>query len=168
MIWILLHSICQITVQINIYISFATEIILSTEPRVLVSEFSTQLRHFLKFQWLFPVILIESHVNDVMNGLISSVNVVLKSVGLEFLSVIGVFLVSGPTGNQKEIEAHHTVTFNDDGDSISVDNSVSGYSQDNSMLFPLSYSQNSHCIHSFKDCINYVHEKWCSEQFTLS
>lgn len=49
-----------------------------------------------------------------MNGLISSVNV-----------------VSGPTGNQKEIEAHHTVTFNDDGDSISVDNSVSGYSQDN-------------------------------------
>lgn len=65
-----------------------------------------------------------------MNGLISSVNVVLKSVGLEFLSVIGVFLISGPTGNQ-EIEAHHTVTFNDDGDSISVDNSVSGYSQDN-------------------------------------
>lgn len=103
-----------------------------------------------------------------MIGLISSVNVVLKSVGLEFLSVIGVFLVSGPTGNQKEIEAHHTVTFNDDGDSISVDNSVSGYSQDNSMLFPLSYSQNSHCIHSFKDCINYVHEKGYSEQFTLS
>lgn len=94
-----------------------------------------------------------------MNGLISSVNVVLKSIGLEFLSDISVFLISGPTGNQKEIEAHHTVTFNDDGDSISVDNSVSGYSQDNSMLFPLSYSQNSHCIHSFKDCINYVHEK---------
>lgn len=68
-----------------------------------------------------------------MNGLISSVNVVLKSVGLEFLSDISVFLISGPTGNQKEIKAHHTVTFNDDGDSISVDNSVSGYSQDNSM-----------------------------------
>lgn len=30
------------------YISFASEIILSTEPRVLVSEFSTQLRHFFK------------------------------------------------------------------------------------------------------------------------
>lgn len=42
------YSICQITVQINIYISFASEIILSTEPRVLVFEFSTQLRHFLK------------------------------------------------------------------------------------------------------------------------
>lgn len=28
------------------YISFASEIILSTEPRVLVSEFSTQLRLF--------------------------------------------------------------------------------------------------------------------------
>lgn len=79
-----------------------------------------------------------------MIGLISTVNVVLKSVGLEFLSVISVFLISGPTGNQKEIEAHHTVTFNDDGDSISVDNSVSGYFQDDSMLFPLSYSQNSH------------------------
>lgn len=63
---------------------------------------------------------------------------VLKSVGLEFVSVIGVFLISGPTGNQKEIEAHHTVTFNDDGDSISVDNSVSGYSQDNSIFTKLS------------------------------
>lgn len=40
------HSICQITVQINIYISFASEIILSKEPRVIVSEFSTQLRLF--------------------------------------------------------------------------------------------------------------------------
>lgn len=71
------------------------------------------------------VILIESHV---INGLLSSVNVVLNRVGLEFLSVIGVFFISGPTENKKEIEAHHTVTFNDDGDSICVENSVSGCS----------------------------------------
>ncbi|XP_048778865.2 pirin-like isoform X2 [Ostrea edulis] len=31
----------------------------------------------------------------------------------------------GPSGNQKEFEAHHTVTFNDDGDSIFVENTGS-------------------------------------------
>lgn len=48
---------------------------------------------------MFLVILIELYVNDVMNGLIFFVNVVLKSVGFEFLFVIGVFLVLGLIGN---------------------------------------------------------------------
>lgn len=42
-----------------------------------------------------------------------------------FLYILSGKAKFGPTGNQKEIEAHHTVTFNDDGDSISVDNSGS-------------------------------------------
>lgn len=42
-----------------------------------------------------------------------------------FLYILSGKAKFGPTENQKEIEAHHTVTFNDDGDSICVENSGS-------------------------------------------
>lgn len=91
MIWILLpvHSICQITVQINIYIYIFCiwNYIIHRTQSTCIWIFNTIKTFFFKFQWLFPVILIESHVNDVMNGLISSVNVVLKSVAWTWIFV---------------------------------------------------------------------------------
>ncbi|XP_062616772.1 pirin-like isoform X1 [Saccostrea cucullata] len=42
-----------------------------------------------------------------------------------FLYILSGKAKFGPAGNQKEHEAHHTVTFNDDGDSIQVENSGS-------------------------------------------